>query len=87
MIKEIIEKISVKNIEQGEVITPIDTFKTKEVFCDKELKNKCKETEFKKGDEFEIQIETSNELVAFVKNKNVYVVIDKNDLNEFENVD
>jgi len=87
MIKEIIEKISVKNVEQGEMITPIDVFKTKEVYCDEKLENKCKENEFKKGDEFEIHVETPNELVAFVKNKKVYVVLDKNDLGEFENLD
>jgi len=87
MLKRMLEKVGIKNIEEGELIRPIDEYKTKNVFCDKELIKKCKETIFTKDDEFEVQSVTAHEVVAYVKSKKVYVVIDKNDFSEFEDVE
>jgi len=86
MLKEILERV-LKNVEEGEIITPIDTFTSKNVFSDKDLKHKAKVNNFEKGDEFEVHTVTPHEIVCYVKNKDLYIVIDKLDLKEFEDLD
>lgn len=85
MLKEILKSIGLKNVEEGEIITPIDTFISGEVYDDKDLEMHIRGMiSFKNGDKFEIQIVTPHEIVAYVKNKNYYVVLQKNDLKEFK---
>jgi hypothetical protein len=89
MLKEILsETLGIKNVEEGEVITPIDEFISKDCFEDEELTKKVKKpVKFEKGDEIEVQIVTPHEIVGYCENKDIYVVLQKYDLTEFENID
>jgi len=74
-----------KNVELGEIITPIDEYIVKNGFLDKDLKHRIRGIiSIKKGDEIEIQIVTPHEVVGYCKNKNIYIVIDKLELEFFE---
>ena len=88
MLKEIIlETLGIKNVEEGELITPIDTYTSKNCFQDVNLTKKIKgSVTFKKGDELEVQVVTPHEIVAYNKDKDLYVVIDKRDFSEFEDI-
>jgi len=83
MLKELIE--NVKNVEEGELIRPIDYFETM-LYKDKELTKRIGIKKFDKNDIFEIQVVTPNEIIAYVKNKG-YVLLQKFDLNDFEDVE
>jgi len=83
MLKELIENI--KNVEEGELIRPIDYFETM-LYKDKELTKRIGIKKFDKNDIFEIQVVTPNEIIAYVKNKG-YVLLQKFDLNDFEDVE
>jgi len=88
MLKEILEKIGLKNVEVGEIITPIDEYMVKNGFLDEDLKLRIKGIIIiKKGEEIEIQSVTPHEVVGYCKDKDIYIVIDKLDLPEFENLD
>lgn len=85
MIKELLENIGVIDVEEGEVITPIDSFKSGNVYIDEDLTKRIKGIiKFEDGDEFEIQVITPQEYIAYVRNKDLYVVLQKYDLNEFK---
>ena len=89
MLKEILENINenlgLKNVEEGEIITPIDSFIGGSIYSDKDLTKRIKGIiKFKDGDIFEIQVVTPQEYVAYVKNKDLYIVLQKNDLSEFK---
>ena len=83
--KVIKEKISVKNVEEGELIRPIDRVKLT-AFKDEELTKKTKVT-LTKDDIVEIISTTEHDIVGYVKNKDVYVVLSKYDLEDFEDVE
>jgi hypothetical protein len=74
-----------KHLEVGDIISPLDTFISKNVYNDEKLENYVGEPHnFTKKDNFEIQIVTPQELVAKVNN--LYVVLQNYDLSEFENI-
>ena len=84
--KKIIEtKISAKNVEEGELIRPIDKIELN-AFKDKELTKKIEVTSTKE-DEIEIISTTEHDIVGYVKTKDVYVVLSKYDLEDFEDVE
>ena len=83
MLKELIE--NVKNVEEGELIRPIDYFETM-LYKDKELTKRIGIKKFDKNDIFEIQVVTPNEIIAYVKNKG-YVLLQNFDLYDFEDVE
>jgi hypothetical protein len=84
--KKIMEtKINVKNVEEGELIRPIDKIELN-AFKDKELTKKIEVT-LTKEDEIEIISTTEHDIVGYVKNKDVYVVLSKYDLEDFEDVE
>jgi len=83
MLKKIIE--SIKGVEEGELIRPIDYFETM-LYKDEELKQKIGIKKFDKNDIFEIQVVTPHEIIAYVKNKG-YVLLQIFDLDEFEDVE
>ena len=89
MLLEILNKLTEENllsgVEVGEIIRPIDVYKTSNVFCDQQAEKPCgKPYRFTNKDIFEVQVVTPNEFVAYVKTQGVFVVVDMNDLSEFQ---
>ena len=88
MLKEILENApDVKYVEIGDLITPIDKFTSGNCYRNESLTQKIKGyVDFSKGDEFEIQVVTPQEVVAYVKDMDLYVVLQPYELEDFENL-